>query len=113
VAALAARGPVALWIATEWILRVVPRHERFAPAPAHEQWDALVEIHRARVEAPWLPIELLASLDERQRAHGRRIVLGLERRFGERALRVGEARLRIGGVALSDLMPTHRSEPGR
>ena len=105
VAALAARGPVALWIATEWILRVVPHHERLAPAPAHEQWDALLEIHRARVEAPWLPIELLASLDERQRGLGRRIVLGLDRRFGERATRIAEARLRIGGVALGDLFP--------
>ena len=105
VAALAARGPVALWIASEWVLRVIPRHERFAPAPAHEQWDALVEIHRGRVEAPWLPIELLASLDEPQRGLGRRIVLGLERRFGARAARIGAARLRIGGVALRDLMP--------
>lgn len=105
VGALAARGPVGLWIASEWILRVLPRHERLAPAPAHERWDALLEIHRARVEAPWLPIELLASLEPHQRALGRRIVLGLDRRFGERAKRIGAARLRLGGVALRDLMP--------
>lgn len=104
VGALAARGPVALWVATEWILRVVPGLERSAPSPAHERWDALLEIHRARIEAPWLPIELLASLAENQRALGRRIALGLDRRFGPRAKRVAAARLRIGGVALADLM---------
>lgn len=104
VAALATGGPAALWVATEWILRVVPGRERSAPAPAHEQWDALLEIHRARVEAPWLPIELLASLGADQRALGRRIVIGLGRRFGPRAKRVAEARMRIGPVALADLL---------
>lgn len=104
VGALARLGPEGLWIASEWALETIAGRERRAPSPPHEQWDALVEVHRARPEAPWLPIELLASLSSEQRSLGERIAIGLVRRFGERARRIARARLTIGGVALADVL---------
>lgn len=88
VSALAAHGPVAFWCASEWILRVVPGGETRAPLPVHEQWDALLEIHRARPEAAWIVVELLTSLSTDQRALAHRITLGLARRFGDRGQRI-------------------------
>jgi hypothetical protein len=104
VAALHALGAIGFWEASAWALRVIPIHERRAPSPPHEQWDALVEIHRARLEAPWLVIELLASLAEAQRPLGRRILLGLERRFGARVKTIAATRLELGDAALSDVL---------
>jgi hypothetical protein len=104
VARLVVHGPVALWLASEWALRVIPERERGAPSPPHEQWDALLDIHRARPEAAWLVIDLLAALGETQRALGRRIVIGLARRFGDRVAPIAEARLRRGPVALDDVL---------
>lgn len=104
VSALAASGPRGLWRASAWVLRVVPGAERRAPLPVHEQWDALIEIHRARPEAAWLVIELLASLTVEQRALGRRVALGIARRFGERGRRIARARLAMGDVPLHDLL---------
>ncbi len=106
VAALSASGPSGLWRASAHVLRVLPGRERRAPSPLHEQWDALVEIHRARPEAAWLVIELLASLTAEQRALGRRIALGIPRRFGQRGRRIAEARLAMSDVPLRDLMGT-------
>jgi hypothetical protein len=83
VAALLPHGAVGFWVATEWIFERL-RGERSAPSPLHEQWDALVEIQRACPEALWFVIELLAALHSDQTRLARRIVLGLDRRFGDR-----------------------------
>lgn len=101
---LIALGAVGLWEATRWALEAIPRHEVRAPSPIHEQWDAILGTAAHRIEAPWLPIELLASLSSAQRPLGRRIVIGLERRFGARARTIAAARLRLGSGPLDDLL---------
>lgn len=104
VSALVREGALGLWVATRWILETLPRRGRGAPMPLHEQWDALLGIHAARPEAVWLAIELVAALTLEQRALGRRAIIGLERRFGERARRVARSRLALGPVPLAELL---------
>lgn len=84
VQALVRLGPPGLWLATEWALTTIAGRERHAPCPPHEQWDALVEVHKARVEAPWMIAALFAALDAKQESLGRRVLIGIERRFGAR-----------------------------
>jgi hypothetical protein len=110
VGALVKLGAVGLWESSVYVLDALPRFEPRSPSPIHEQWDALVGLSVDRVETVWLPIELLASLSERQRPLGRRIVLGLERRFGARAARVAEARGRLGVFPLADLVAANGTE---
>ncbi len=77
-------GSPALWLATRWVIAALPCRARWVPAPAHEQWDALLEIHHHAPEAAWLVAEVFASLGSARAALGRRILLGQRRRFGGR-----------------------------
>ena len=83
VGALVPHGGPGLWLATAWT-RDALRDVRHAPDPRHEQWDALLGIHAARVEAPWMVGALVAALGPTQASLRRRIGLGVTRRFGER-----------------------------
>lgn len=102
VPALAKLGAPGFWCATEWALDAIPHRILDAPAPAHERWDALVEIHRERLEAPWLVAELVRALDANQERLGRRAVLGVVRRFGAR----GRALVlsRVEGAPLEEII---------
>ena len=102
VVALARLGRPALWLMSEWALEVLPRAQRVTPAPAHEKWDALVELHVARAETAWLVADLFAALAEHQASLGQRILLGIERRFGARGRRILAER--ANGSALESLL---------
>jgi len=84
VGPLAKAGRPALWVATKWVLGAVPGGAPKAPVAQHEQWDALVEANKERPEAAWLVAELFARLEATQESVGRRILIGVGRRFGDR-----------------------------
>ena len=109
VPALAKLGVAGFWCATEWAFAAIPRRVRDAPAPAHERWDALVEIHKERLEAPWLVAELLRRLDDGQIGLARRAVLGIARRFGARGRELVIAR--VEGAPLADVIVTALGPP--
>ncbi|HJL14461.1 MAG TPA: hypothetical protein RMH99_02325 [Sandaracinaceae bacterium LLY-WYZ-13_1] len=104
VGAIAKLGRPGLWLATAWALEVIPGRVRGAPSPPFERWDALIEIHRARPEAAWLSLELFVALTARQEALGRRALLGLRRRFGDRGVAIAEHQLASRDVALAPLL---------
>lgn len=106
-----ALGRPGLWLATEHLLGRLPTI-RGAPEPTHERWDALMEIHRALPEAPWLLAQLLASLREGQEAVARRALLGVDRRFGPRGRRAIERALGEG-AELADYVRRRLEPPNR
>lgn len=104
VQALVRLGPPGLWLATEWARTAIAGRERSAPTPPHEQWDALIEVHKARVEAPWMIAALFAALDAKQESLGRRVLIGVERRFGQRGYDI--LRHAAGDAPLAALLPS-------
>jgi len=84
VGQMSSQGRPGLWFATRWSIDELKRAQRWVPTPAHERWDALLDLHRTEPEAAWLVAEVFASLDGARGALGRRILLGVERRFGAR-----------------------------
>lgn len=91
-----ARGLVALgrpgaWIATAALLDALPR-QRAMPWPPFERWDAVIAIQVEPPETAWLVAEVFAALGPSQQALARRLVYGVERRFGPRGWRVLAAR---------------------
>lgn len=103
VGPLAKAGRPAFWVATRWMLGSVPGGAPKAPVPQHEQWDALVEVNKAQPEAAWFVAELYARLEPTQESVGRRILVGIERRFGERGWEI--VRERAANAPLAGLLP--------
>ena len=107
VGPLAKGGRPAFWIATKWVLGAVPGGAPKAPVPQHEQWDALVEVNKEQPEAAWFVAELYARLEQTQASVGRRILVGVERRFGERGWEIFHER--AAGAPLAGLLPPQSS----
>jgi len=95
-------GRVALWAATRELI-VMASRVRTAPWPPHERWDALLGVESENAEAAWLLAELFEGMHADQGALGRRMLLGVERRFGARGWRI--MRLRAGDGPLAELLP--------
>lgn len=74
-------GRVGLWLASQVLCDRLPSL-RTAPSALHERWDAVVEMERARPEAPWLVGAVLAEMSDVQERLARRTLIGVERRFG-------------------------------
>ncbi|MBX3269851.1 MAG: hypothetical protein KF729_06300 [Sandaracinaceae bacterium] len=98
-AALFALGRPALWVATAALIDALPG-QRAAPWPPLERWDALVEVRAGHPETAWLVADVLAALAPEQAALARRVVLGVERRFGPRGWAALAARAGAGPHAV-------------
>ncbi|MFK7991861.1 MAG: hypothetical protein AB8I08_37940 [Sandaracinaceae bacterium] len=87
-------GRGALWCVGRWAISAFPGAIKQAPHAAHERWDVIVEQHHRHPEAAWIVGGLLRELGPEQGPLVRRILVGVERRFGERGRDI--ARLALG-----------------
>lgn len=88
---LVALGRQGAWIATAALLEALPR-QRAMPWPPFERWDAVIEVQARHPETAWLVAEIFAALAPSQGALARRLVHGVERRFGPRGWRALQTR---------------------